>query len=91
LHDRRLVPVEPQPLEALLDQGLAALLEAYPVGILDPEQELAAVLPGEQVVEEGGAGASEMERPGWAGRVAVANVWHRSIVMAPEIGRRSVT
>ena len=41
-----------------------------PVGILDPQQELAAVVAGEQPVEQGGAGAADVQEAGRRGREA---------------------
>src|SRR5207237_524228 len=67
-HDRSLVPIEPEPLEAVDDRLFALLRAARLVGVLDAEHERALVLPRPQPVEQRGAGA-----PGGRGREADAN------------------
>ena len=46
---------------------------ALAVGVLDAQQELAAVVAGEQVVEQRGAGAADVQQAGRAGGEAGAN------------------
>src|SRR3546814_1152250 len=61
LVDRVAIPVEPepaQPVEDRVDRGLGG---AGAVGILDAQQELAAVVAREQPVEQRGARAADME------------------------------
>src|SRR2546430_2733910 len=70
LDHRWLVPVHTEPVQALLDRGLAVGLETSTVRVLDAQQELAVFLAGEQVIEERGACAAEMQRPCWARRIA---------------------
>ena len=70
LDHRWLVPVHTEPVQALLDRGLAVGLETSTVRVLDAQEELAVFLAGEQVIEERGACAAEMQRPCWARRIA---------------------
>src|ERR1700736_680705 len=86
LNQWRFVPVHPQPAETFLDRCLAARLQAGAVGVLDPQQELTALLPGEQIIEEGRSGAAQVQGAGWARRIADAN-WlvhfgHPTIVLS---------
>ena len=55
------------PVEDRVDRRLG---RARLVGVLDPQQELAAMVAGEQPVEQGGAGAADMEEAGRRGREA---------------------
>ncbi len=73
LEHGRLVGAEAEPVQALQDQPRVFVGAAGAVGILDPQQEFAAVMAAEQVVEEGGAGAADVQRPGGAGREARAD------------------
>ena len=60
------VPVEPEPGERLLDL-LGRLGDLAPgVGVLDAQVELAALVPGEEPVEERGANAADVEEAGRA-------------------------
>ena len=74
------VPVDPEPDQRLLDlvDRLGDL--AARVGVLDPQQDLAAVLAGVEPVEEEGPNASDMEEPGRARGHADADARHVSIV-----------
>ena len=59
-------------------------VERDAVGVLDPEDEDAAVMAGEEPVEERGAGAADVEVPGGAGRKAHANgLGHRRSLYSP--------
>ena len=62
----RPVPVDPEPAQRLLDLLGGGLDLAARVGVLDPQQELAALVPGEQPVEEEGAHAADVEEAGRA-------------------------
>ena len=62
------IRVEPAPREGLPDVVLGAFDVAILVGVLDPENEGTAGLPGEQVVVECRADASDVEGTGRAGR-----------------------
>jgi hypothetical protein len=55
-HVRPLVPPQAQPVQGLEDQGLARRGAPLAVGVLDPQDELTPVPPGEGVVEEGDVG-----------------------------------
>ena len=55
------IPIETQPAKSSQD-GLGMLrVGSVAVGILDAEDEHASMVPREQPVEEGGAGAADME------------------------------
>src|SRR5690606_3073035 len=62
---RPLVPGEAEPAQRLEDRRLAARGRALLIGVLDPEDEAAAVLAGEDVVEEADIGGADV---GVAGR-----------------------
>ena len=67
LVDHLAVPLEFKPLQAVqngCDRGVGRPL---PVGVLDPKQHFAAMLAGEEPVEQGGAGSSDMEEAGRRG------------------------
>ena len=64
------VPIEPEPFQPVQDRGDGRLGRSLPIGVLDPEQHLAAALFGVQPVEQRGAGASDMEKAGGRGRKA---------------------
>ena len=49
---RALVPVQSKPREGVVELRLGVLAEARAVGVLDPEDELPALLPGEGEVEQ---------------------------------------
>ena len=70
LEHRRLVGRKPQPGQAFEDLVDSFLRAALLVGILDAQQVLAAVAPGEQVVEQRGAGAADVQVAGGGGREA---------------------
>ena len=61
LEDGLLVPIEPQPREAVEDDLGVLVTGAGLVGVLDTQQELAAHVPGVEPIEEGGAGAPDVE------------------------------
>ena len=63
-HAGALVPVEPEPSHAVEDAVDHLGGRALDVGVLDAEDERAAVVPGEEPVEEGGAGAADVEVAG---------------------------
>jgi hypothetical protein len=67
LEHRRLVGREAEPGEALQDDVHGLLGAALAVGVLDAQEEGAAMVAGEEVVEQGGAGAADMEQAGGAG------------------------
>lgn len=68
LVDDLLVPIEAEPREALEDCPGAFLGAAGPVGVLDAQEELAAVLSRVEPVEERRAGAADVQESGGGGR-----------------------
>src|SRR5207245_6993089 len=65
---RALVPVEPQPLERVEDEADVLVGRARAVGILDAQDEDAAVMARVPPVDERGPGAADVQVPGRAGR-----------------------
>ena len=61
---RALVPVQPEPGEGVVELRLAVLTEARTVGVLDAQDELAALLPGEGEVEERHVGRADVRVTG---------------------------
>jgi hypothetical protein len=75
LEDDLVVPLEAEPFEAIDDGVDRGLGRALAVGILDAQPEDAAVMAGEQPVEQGGARPANMEEAGRRGGKA-ANDGH---------------
>jgi hypothetical protein len=67
LDDGLAVPVDAEPLQAFQDVGGVFGLAALLVGVLDPQQELPAVMPREEPVEDGGPRRADVKRAGGAG------------------------
>ena len=61
---RALVPIDPQPAQAIEDAGDHLGLRALDVGVFDAQDERAAVTAGIQPVEESGARAADMQVAG---------------------------
>ena len=59
-HVRPFVPDKAQPAQGLEDHPLAGGMGALAVGVLDAQQELAARLLGERVVEERDVGGADV-------------------------------
>ncbi len=78
-HLRTLVPLEPQPVQPVEDVALVLDRRAGEVRVLEAEHEGATHVAREEVVEEGGPGGPDVERPGRAGRDAAAD-GHAAIV-----------
>ena len=78
LEDRLAVVVDPEPLERLEDLVDVLLRRALAVGVLDAQDELAAAPAGEQPVEQGGAGAADVEGARRRGSEADA---HRALTL----------
>ena len=57
------VPIEAQPAEAVEDRRDRGFGRAGAVGVLDAKQVLAAMVLGEQPVEERSAGAADVDLP----------------------------
>ena len=62
LHDRPLVPVEPEPIQRVEDLRDVLLRRALAVGVLDAQHHRAALVPRRQPVEQGGARAADVQR-----------------------------
>src|SRR5690606_3134640 len=65
-----LVPVDPEPGEAVQNGARMLLARSVAVGVLDPQHEDAAVLAGEQPVVDGRAGAAHVQVARGRGREA---------------------
>ena len=79
-----LVPVDAEPGEVLLDQGREGLGRALGIGIVEAQDQPAAMVPGEEPVDEGGPGIAEVEPAGGA-RGEAENGGHGT---ARQAGRR---
>ena len=66
-HFRPLVPVDAQPAQAVEDRLQGLLDVPLLVGVVDPQDELPAVLPGEEPIEKRGADSADVEVSGGAG------------------------
>jgi hypothetical protein len=64
LGDRLSVPVQPQPTETVVDGLDGPVRGSRPVGVLDAEKELSAMVPGEKPVEKSRAGTAEVKETG---------------------------
>ena len=62
LVDRRAVPFQAEPVQAVQNRPPGRVGRACPVGILDTQQEPPAMPPREEPVEQGGPGAADMEK-----------------------------
>jgi hypothetical protein len=61
-------PVEAQPGEVALDRGFILGLAALPVGVVEAQDEGAAMPLGEQPIEQRRAPVPHVQKPGRAGR-----------------------
>lgn len=68
------VPVEAEPAQVFNKLGLAAGFGAFKVGVLNAEEELAALAAGEEPVVEGCARVPHVEQAGGRGRKADAGL-----------------
>ena len=82
LEGRGAVPLDPEPGERALDLRDRLRHLAAGVGVLDPQQALAAAAAGEEPVEEEGANATDVEEAGRARSHADANAHQAGIVGA---------
>ena len=64
---RAFVPIQPEPAQTGEDVGQGVGYETAAVGVLDAEDELAAGVAGVEPVEEGRAGAADVQVAGGAG------------------------
>ncbi len=81
---RALVPVEAEPAHVLEHAAERLLGHARRVGVLDPQDERAAVVPGPEPREQGASCVPHVQRPRRRGREATANAH------GPTTGFRSV-
>src|SRR4030095_11633611 len=58
---RTFVPIEAEPLQTLVNRCGGFFSVASPVGVLDAQNEFAAVMPGEEPIEQCGARAADMQ------------------------------
>ena len=72
-HFRPLVPVDAQPAEAVEDRLQRLLDVPLLIGVVDPQDELPAVLPGEQPIEQRGANPANVQVSGRTGSEAGAD------------------
>jgi hypothetical protein len=61
---RPFLPEDPQPSEVLEDRLDGSIGRSLRIGIFDPQNECTSLLSGKEIVEEGGASISDMEKPG---------------------------
>ena len=64
------IPVQTHPLQPVQDGGHGFRRGAFPVGILDAQEESPASVSGIEPVEQGGACAADMQKTGGRGREA---------------------
>src|SRR5215203_876724 len=68
---------EAEPFEVFELRPLELGSATLPVSILDTEDQVSVVMPGDEVIEEGGAGCAEVEEPRRAGSEAYPDPAHR--------------
>src|SRR5882757_1762797 len=61
------VPIELEPLQTVENGGNSRFGRSLAIGVLDPQQHLAAALFGIEPVEQRGAGAADVEKAGGRG------------------------
>ena len=81
-HVGALVGPQAQPTEVVDDAGVVRARGAFEVGVLDAEHHGAAVVPGVQIVVEGGAGTAHVEGARRTGSETYADVGHRRVSLA---------
>ena len=64
LVDLGCVPIQAEPIQTVQDRILERIGRPRAVGVLHPQQELAAVVAGEQIVEERRAGPADVQQAG---------------------------
>ena len=70
---RAFIPAEPQPAQRIEDLHLGFGGRAHLIGILDPQQKLAAMLLGKAIVDQRDIGSADMRITGGRGRNAGAD------------------
>ena len=63
-HLRAFIPIDAQPAQAVQDRRQRLLDVPLLIGVVDPQDELAAVPPGEQPAEQGRADAADVKVSG---------------------------
>ncbi len=84
---RALVPIEPQPLEGIVQVLDVFIGVARPIGVLEPQDEGAAVRPREEVVNQGRPNAAYMLKARRRGRIAYSDLHSGSISAAVAKGQ----
>ncbi len=84
-----LLPVESQPAQSVQDGGTGFFGITGLVRIFDPQDEGPAVPPGEEPVEEGGAGPAHVQVAGGRGGEAGADRARHRLGIAPDDGTRN--
>jgi len=74
-HIGTLVPVEPEPAQIFQERDFALTCAALDVGVFDAQDERAAVMTREQVIENRRARTAHVEISGGAGRETNANTF----------------
>ena len=64
---RPFVPVDAQPLQPVEDRLQRLFDVPLLIGVVDPQDELPSVLPGEEPIEQGGADSADVQVSGGAG------------------------
>ena len=92
LIDRRLVPLQPEPFHGIENGALRLGRRSFAVGVLDAEQELAAVMPGEQPVENGRPNVPDVNMACRTRRKshAYAHGWKLSITAGGTVSERTM-
>ena len=67
------VPVDPQPVEAVEDRLQRLFNVPLLIGVVDPQDELPSVLPGEEPIEQRSAYPANVQVSGGAGSESGAN------------------
>jgi len=95
------IPVQAQPGHGRQDLGDELLLGAFPVGVLDPEDESPLIMPGNEPVEQRRVGAAQVEGAGGTGEnrvrtsdmllpLRLGDFYHNFAAMAREIPRGNI-
>ena len=85
LVDRALVPVDPEPLEAVEDQLDVLGRRALAVGVLDAQDELAARAPGQEPVVQCRPRVADVQRAGRRWRKAHAHDSHHPMLIGAHV------
>jgi len=87
LEDDFPVPGKPEPGQSIDNSVYRRRCGSLPVGILDPQEHLAAIPAGVEPVEERGAGPADVQMARRAGWKANANrLGHKGFIVSPMVG-----